>query len=87
MRHHPNFVKIARKLAILCLAFWLLPSAVVAKPTTPDQARQVVQGWLARDGRPLGAIMGQKVIEVQAFPDSQEKLLTLWFPWPRAGLL
>ncbi len=58
--------------AILFLITWFLPASVPAEPTTPDQARRVVQGWLARDGRPLGAILGREVREVQAFQDKQQ---------------
>jgi len=53
--------------AILFLITGFLPTSVPAAPTTPDQARRVVQGWLARDGRPLGAILGREVKEVQSF--------------------
>lgn len=73
LQPHFSLAKITRKLAILCLAFWLLPAAAVAKPTTADQARRTVQHWLARDGRPLGARLGQAVAEVQAFQDERKK--------------
>jgi hypothetical protein len=58
--------------AILFLITWFLPASVPAAPTTADQARQVVQGWLARDGRPLGTILGQQVREVQTFQNGQQ---------------
>jgi len=59
---------------ILFLFFWFLPASVPAAPTTPVQARLVVQGWLARDGSPLGATLGREVGEVQAFPDEQPEI-------------
>jgi hypothetical protein len=52
---------------ILFLIPGFFPASAPAAPTTADQARRVVQGWLARDGRPLGAIMGQQIKEVQSF--------------------
>jgi hypothetical protein len=61
--------KIAGKLSILCLAFWLLPTIVVAKPTTADQARRIVGGWLARYQRPLRTFLGQRVQEIHVFRD------------------
>lgn len=77
MRHYLTMENIVRKLAILCLAFCLLPASVFANPTTPDQARLVVQGWLARDARPLATIMGQQVTAVQSFQDDQQR--TVYF--------
>lgn len=53
--------------AVLFLILWFLPASVLAAPTTPGQAQRVVQGWLSRNGRPLGAILGQQVREVQSF--------------------
>jgi hypothetical protein len=73
MQPHRTIAKITRGLAILCLACWLLPSAVIAKPTTADQAQRLVQHWLARDGKPLGAVLGQAVSTVQAFPDEPKR--------------
>lgn len=58
-------------IVILLLSFWLFPVPGQAKPTTAGQAHRVVQGWLAREGRPLGAILGQQVTGVQAFKDGQ----------------
>jgi hypothetical protein len=52
---------------IFFLSIWLIPASVPAAPTTADQAQRVVRGWLARDSRPLDAIMGRQVKEVQAF--------------------
>ncbi|MHB8066827.1 MAG: C10 family peptidase [Desulfobaccales bacterium] len=58
--------------AILIVILSFLPASVPAAPTTPGQAQRVVQGWLARDGRPLGTILGQQVREVQSFPNNQQ---------------
>ncbi len=53
--------------AIIFLILWFLPASGLAAPTTAGQAQRAVQGWLARDGRPLGVILGQQVREVQSF--------------------
>ena len=53
--------------AVFVLVLWFFPASALAAPTTADQAQRVVQRWLARDSRPLGAVMGQQVKEVQAF--------------------
>lgn len=53
--------------AIFFLSIWLFPGSSPATPTTADQARRAVQGWLARDARPLGAVLGREVKEVQSF--------------------
>ncbi|MDD5641884.1 MAG: C10 family peptidase [Syntrophales bacterium] len=58
--------------AVLFLMIWLFPASVPAAPTTATQARRVVQGWLARDAKPLGTILGREVREVQSFPDEPQ---------------
>ena len=47
----------------------LLPPGAWARPTTPDQAQQVVRNWLLLDWKPLGAPLGQKIARVETFRD------------------
>ena len=49
------------KIQIICLLALILtlPAGVWAKPTTPEQARTVVENWLALDATPLGVPLGQ----------------------------
>ena len=59
-----------KTLAIFLLVLLLWPaSATWAKPTTAEQAQRVVNNWLSLDWEPLGAILGQQVIEVETFRD------------------
>ncbi len=58
--------------AILFLLIWFFPALAPARPTTAEQARRVVAGWLARDGKPLETILGREVREVQSFQGEQE---------------
>ena len=52
--------------ALLAMALIVAPGAR-AKPTTPEQAKQVVQNWLSLDSQPLGAFLGPHVQEVQTY--------------------
>ncbi len=56
---------------LICLVLLVFaPVAAWAKPTTPDQARRVVQNWLLLDLKPLGCPLGQTVARVQTFRDA-----------------
>ncbi len=55
--------------ALLLLVLLLPPPPAQSRPTTPAQARRVVQNWLALDPTPLGAVMGRQVTRVQTFFD------------------
>jgi hypothetical protein len=52
-------------------AMIILPTQVLAAPKTAEDAKQLVVGWLARDPRPLGAPLGQRVKDVQTFNDDK----------------
>ncbi|MBN1277754.1 MAG: C10 family peptidase [Deltaproteobacteria bacterium] len=53
------------RLAVLFLIIvFLRVSAVWAAPASPEQARDVVENWLALDGSPLGARLGQQTKSV-----------------------
>jgi hypothetical protein len=57
--------------AILFLICVLLSAALAwARPTTDKQAEQVVKKWLYLDKKPLGAVLGSQVKEIQTFNDS-----------------
>ncbi|MBU4354940.1 MAG: C10 family peptidase [Proteobacteria bacterium] len=57
------------KIQIICLLALILalPAGVWAKPTTPEQARTVVENWLALDSTPLGAPLGPQIKEVKTY--------------------
>jgi hypothetical protein len=44
-----------------------LPVGVWAKPTTPEQARTVVENWLGLEAAPLGAALGRQLLEVKTY--------------------
>ncbi len=54
-------------LGCVLLAIMLSASWAWAKPTTPEQARRVVQNWLSREATPLGARLGRQIREVKTF--------------------
>lgn len=57
-------------LVFLLLFISLTASGVWARPTTPDEARAVVENWLALDAMPLGAPLGRQVESVDVIaPD------------------
>lgn len=63
-------------LAIYLLVLLLLPiSDTLAKPTTAEQAQRVVMNWLSMDGRPMGAILGQEVTEVETYSNKSANAL------------
>jgi len=55
--------------AFLLAILLFLPTAVVAAPTSADEALVAVTNWLARDMKPLGAELGEKTNTVQTFSD------------------
>lgn len=66
-----RLIALLLKLAALCLlALVIFPASELwAKPTTADEARLVVDTWRTKEARPLGAILGEKVKNVQTFTD------------------
>jgi hypothetical protein len=48
----------------------LFTTCVWARPTTPEQAKNVVQNWLGKEPRPMGAPLGEQIKEIQIFTDS-----------------
>ncbi|MBU4448589.1 MAG: hypothetical protein KKD99_08385, partial [Proteobacteria bacterium] len=63
------------KIQIICLLALILalPAGVWAKPTTPEQARTVVENWLALDSTPLGSSLGRQVKEAGTSTSEQDK--------------
>jgi hypothetical protein len=61
------------KIQIICLLALILalPAGVWAKPTTPEQARTVVENWLALDATPLGVPLVQQVKEIGTYTTVQ----------------
>jgi hypothetical protein len=52
----------------LLVIILLLASGAWARPTTPEEAGNVVANWLGLEARPLGAGLGQQVTRVRSFP-------------------
>jgi hypothetical protein len=75
-----------RPIIIISIAIFVLPllasSIVWARPTTPDEAEQVVMGWLLSDAQPLGTAIGNQVISVQSITNHEGEpiyyAVTLW---------
>jgi hypothetical protein len=64
------FLLTARRLGVFFLSCWLVTAATAwAKPTSPEQARLIVSNWLILKERHLGAVLGNRVQEVQTFSD------------------
>ena len=54
----------------MVVGLWLLPFGNVwGSPTTAYQAERVVTGWLKVSGRPLGALLGEQIVNVETFYD------------------
>lgn len=53
----------------------LFPSLIWAKPTTPQQAQDVVAGWLSIEAEPMRAALGRTVATVTAFKDANNQAL------------
>ncbi|MGB5748842.1 MAG: C10 family peptidase [Desulfobacterales bacterium] len=47
-------------------------AVIFAAPTTPEQARTVVENWLALDATPLDASIGEHIKEVEVFRNDSE---------------
>ena len=47
----------------------------LAAPVGPDKARKIINTWLAKDSRPLGSRLGNKVDNIQTFTDDRGKPL------------
>jgi len=71
-RLRAQIVKIFTLCACL-LAFGI--SITTAAPTTPEQARAVVENWLSLDATPLDTSIGEQVREIEVFSDESEKPL------------
>jgi probable HAF family extracellular repeat protein len=61
---------IGKLTAFFLVGFLVLTSVALAKPTTPEQARNAVENWLALETQPLGTDMFRWVKEVTAYPDA-----------------
>ncbi len=59
-----------RRLSFLLFAI-LLFGRLWAAPTSQEQARQLVKGWLNVEPQPLNAELGQQVLRVETYSDSQ----------------
>ena len=60
---------------VVGLALSAAVGPLVAAPTTADQARSAVTGWLKADGAPLGAGMGRQVAEVDSYARQDGQVL------------
>ena len=66
--------------ACLLAAFLLSAPQLGASPTTPEQARQVVENWLSLEARPLGADLFRSVQQVTAYPQASSQPTITSFP-------
>lgn len=57
-------------IALACLAGGM--DTALAGPTSADQARQAVVGWVKSDASPLGAVIGGEFGDVQTFSDDAD---------------
>jgi hypothetical protein len=55
----------ALSLVLVCLLLLFRARTVAARPTTPDEAIQVVTGWLAGNAEPLGVPLGNLAVDVR----------------------
>jgi hypothetical protein len=61
--------RVSYRLAInLLLIILLSATGAWARPTTPEEAKNVVTNWLGLEARPLDAAMSPQVKEVRSFP-------------------
>jgi len=61
--------RVPARLAISLLVIILLSATGAwARPTTPEEAGNMVTNWLGLEARPLGAGLGQQVKQVKSFP-------------------
>ena len=58
----------------LLIIMFLTVSGAWAKPTTPEQARAVVENWLALDAAPLGSPLGQHITEAKPTTPEQARV-------------
>ena len=58
---------LAFNLGVFLLTVLLFSTGAWAKPTTLEQAKAVVQNWIGKEERPMGAALGGRVREVQTF--------------------
>jgi hypothetical protein len=73
----PMYTRItARQAMTLTLLVLLLPLATrnsYARPTSPGEAEMVVAGWLKADARPLGTVIGRRVMDVETFANDADE--------------
>lgn len=60
-----------RLAALSILAMLLLGPSALGAPTTAEQARRAVRGWLQLDSRPLEANLGSRILRVETHADAQ----------------
>lgn len=53
----------------------IFSGTLVAKPMRAHQAGKAVSGWLRRDTRPLGAVIGQNILSIDSFEDDDGQTL------------
>jgi len=58
---------------VFILAVLLLCGSLWGRPTTADEARTVVAGWLKLNTRPLGMTLGRDVMNVETFIDDNNQ--------------
>jgi hypothetical protein len=75
-RQDPWLIPLVQAICLIILLFWGV-SDTWARPTTPDEAKTVVQGWLSLGATPLMTSMGQQVKEVKTY--SSEEGFDLYF--------
>jgi len=63
-------VRVIKIVASLLVVILLSAGGAWAGPTTPEQAKALVQNWLGREARPLGAPLGGQIRQVQTFADA-----------------
>ncbi|MHC4186533.1 MAG: C10 family peptidase, partial [Planctomycetota bacterium] len=54
---------------VAVLVVLLLSDALLARPTTADEAQMVVAGWLKAAPQPFGTNLGRRVTDVESFAD------------------
>ncbi|NDY57990.1 peptidase C10 [Desulfovibrio sulfodismutans] len=60
-------MKWRREAVCVFVAMCLFPTLLLASPTTPEQARQMVTGWLTLDHSPLRTDMGKTAMSVSRY--------------------
>ena len=62
-------------ISLLLVVIAFFPATVVAAPTSKQQTKKAVTGWLKTDVRPLGMVLGQQIDRVETFSDAEGQLI------------